>query len=363
MTSPAANLDPLTSMRNPQAVLRLTALWAVVESGLGGLLHAFKLPLTGLVIGGTAVILITLIAHFAKKPREILRATIIVLIIKALVSPHSPVGAYIAVSFQGVLGWLVYAIARPGYVSSIPYALLAMVESAIQKLLMLVLFFGKPLWTAVDSWGAWVIEKYFPSYADEGLSLSWTLVGGYVGAYILGGILIGVLAVQVHKAMFAYLRELADKPIIFDKETTYVKEDAQLPAKKKKKQRKFFWWIGIAVVLGATIYFGNTADDAIISALLYFVRTLAIVAIWYFLVGPLLAKLFRKWLLGKSSQYASDVEEVMELLPELKSTAKLEYARLLKTHSGFALYKQWLIGVLALSLTLQLSPKPVSDVE
>ena len=362
MTSTATNLNPITSIRNPQAVLRLTALWAVVESGLGGLLHAFKLPLTGLVIGGTAVILITLIAHFAEKPREILRATIIVLIIKALVSPHSPVGAYVAVSFQGVLGWLIYSVARPGYLSTIPFALLAMVESAIQKLLMLVLFFGKPLWSAVDSWGAWVIEKYFPSYVDEGLSLSWTLVGGYVGVYVIGGILIGILAVRVPKAMLSHLKVLADKPIHFDKGESLKREKIPTSIKKKsRKQRKLFWWIGIAVVLGLTIYFGNSTDDAITSALLYFVRTLAIVAVWYFLVGPFLAKLFRKWLLSKSSQYASDVEEVMELLPALKSTAKIEYKRLSKTYTGFALYRQWLIGVLAVSLTLKLPPKPATN--
>jgi len=352
-------------MRNPQAVLRLTALWAVAESGLGGVLHAFKLPLTGLVIGGTAVVLITLIAHFAEKPREILRATIIVLIIKALVSPHSPVGAYIAVSFQGALGWLIYSIARPGYASTIPFALLAMVESAIQKLLMLVLFFGKPLWTAVDSWGNWVIEKYFPSHVEDGLSLSWTLVGGYLGAYIAGGILVGLLAVRIPKAMLAHLNELANKPFQFTKEAVYAEDtEVSTPVKKvNRKQRKLLWWIGIAMVLGATIYFGSSTDDAVTSALLYFVRTLAIVAVWYFLVGPFLAKLFRKWLLGKSSQYASDVEEVIELLPELKSTAKIEYKRLSKTYTGLALYRQWLIGVLAISLTLQLSPKPLTDAE
>jgi len=357
-------------MRNPQAVLRLTALWAVVESGLGGILHAFRLPLTGLVIGGTAVILITLIAHFAEKPREILRATIIVLIIKALVSPHSPIGAYVAVGFQGVAGWLIYSLARPGYATTLPFALIAMVESAIQKLLMLVLFFGKSLWTAVDSWGAWVIRKYFPGHIEESLSLSWTLVAGYVGVYIVGGILVGLLAARVPKAIAKHLDDLANQPITFSMDSIY-KEVSTPLTKGNKKQRRLFWWIGIAIALGVSIYFSNTTNNALTSALLYLVRTLSIVAVWYFLAGPWLANLFRKWLLGKSSHYANELEEVMEVLPQLKQVAKQEFARLSKLHSGFELYRRWLMGVLAISLTLDLSrnltglstPKTISNVE
>lgn len=342
-------------MRNPQAVLRLTALWAVVESGLGGVLHAFKLPLTGLVIGGTAVVLITLIAHFAEKPREILRATIIVLIIKALVSPHSPIGAYVAVSFQGVLGWLVYSIARPSYASSIPYAVIAVIESAIQKLLMLMLLFGKPLWTAVDDWGTWVLERYFPSHVDEGLSLSWTLVAGYLGVYVIGGLLVGLLAARVPKRIDAHLKDLSVEPLTISEASTSENEIDAPGKKRKRKRSKILWWLGVALALGASVYFGNTATNAIASALLYFVRTLAIVAVWYFLVAPWLAKLFRKWLLGRSSRYANELDEVMEILPQLKQIARQEFTSLSKTHSGIGLYRRWLMRVLAVSLTIELS--------
>lgn len=349
-------------MRNPQAVLRLTALWAVVESGLGGILHAFRLPLTGLVIGGTAVILITLIAHFAEKPREILRATIIVLLIKALVSPHSPIGAYIAVGFQGILGWLIYSIMRPGYVSSIPFALIALVESAIQKLLMLLLFFGKPLMTAVDGWGMWVLERYFPSHVDDGLSLSWTLVAGYVGVYIVGGLVVGILAVRVPKAIAAHLDDLSNQSdFSFTMESIYEEETPVIVKKGSRKRRRFIWWIGIALALGSSIYFGNSTNDALSSAILYLVRTVAIVAIWYFLVGPWLARLFRKWLLGQSSQYANDLEEVMEVLPQLKQVAKQEFGKLSASYTGLSLYRRWLMRVLAVSLTIELSPKPAQE--
>ncbi len=368
MTSLTANSTSLQHS-STQAVLRLTALWAVVESGLGGVLHAFKLPLTGLVIGGTAIVLITLIAHFAAKPREILRATVIVLIIKALVSPHSPIGAYLAVSFQGVLGWIIYSVLRPGYASSLPFALLSMVESAIQKLLMLVLFFGKPLWTSVDSWGNWVMEKYFPSHVEEGLSLSWTLVAGYVGVYVVGGILVGLLAARIPSRIATHLAELEEQPFAFSDPSVQENVEAPPVKKRNKKQRRLLWWIGIALALGASIYWGESSNSAVSSAVVYLVKTLAIVAVWYFLVGPWLARIFRKWLLGRSSQYANELDEVMEVLPQLKQVAKQEFTRLSESYSGVGLYRRWLMRVLAVSLTNELSrnptgppaPKPMTD--
>ena len=79
----------LDGLDRDRAVERLTALWALNEAGLGGLIHAMRVPFTGIVVGSTAVVLIALIAFFAeKKAKAILKATVIVLLIKAAASPH-----------------------------------------------------------------------------------------------------------------------------------------------------------------------------------------------------------------------------------------------------------------------------------
>jgi len=85
-------------------ITRLSALWALSESMLGGLLHAAHIPLRGMIISSAAVIIICLIAHFSEKNGEILKATIIVLIIKGAISPYTPFAAYLAVFMQGLLG-------------------------------------------------------------------------------------------------------------------------------------------------------------------------------------------------------------------------------------------------------------------
>ena len=94
-----------------RAVERLTALWALNEAGLGGLIHALRVPFTGIVVGSTAVVLIALIAFFAeRKAKAILKATVIVLLIKAAASPHTPLPAYASVTFQGLAGALLFGL-------------------------------------------------------------------------------------------------------------------------------------------------------------------------------------------------------------------------------------------------------------
>ena len=52
------------------SIQRLVTIWALSEATLGGVLHALKIPLTGIFINGTAVIIIVLIAFFADKIRR-----------------------------------------------------------------------------------------------------------------------------------------------------------------------------------------------------------------------------------------------------------------------------------------------------
>ena len=88
-------------MDRARAVERLTALWALNEAGLGGLIHALRIPFTALVVGSTAVVLIALIAYFSERSaRALVKATIVVLLVKGAASPHTPLPAYGAVALQ-----------------------------------------------------------------------------------------------------------------------------------------------------------------------------------------------------------------------------------------------------------------------
>jgi hypothetical protein len=84
-------------------------LWALSESGLGGMMFALKIPFTGFFVGGFAVVMLGLIAHFSySNYKKTVEATVIVLLVKATVNPHLPPPAYLAVAFQGFSAALLF---------------------------------------------------------------------------------------------------------------------------------------------------------------------------------------------------------------------------------------------------------------
>src|SRR5687767_5786888 len=93
---------------NATLYYRLVALWVVCEAFAGGLMHAAKIPFTGMVVSSLAVACIMLIAYHVPSRSAILKATVTVAFFKLLLSPHSPPTAYIAVFFQGYLGYLLF---------------------------------------------------------------------------------------------------------------------------------------------------------------------------------------------------------------------------------------------------------------
>jgi hypothetical protein len=47
-------------------------------------------------------------------------------------------------------------------------------------------------------------------------------------------------------------------------------------------------------------------------------RSIIITIIWLTLVGPIVKKLFQKYLAGKKSFYADEISEIMDLFPQFK---------------------------------------------
>src|SRR4028118_434579 len=121
-----------------QIYYRLVALWVLCEGVLGGLTHAIKIPFTGIVVSSGAVICICLIAYYVPVKGAIIKATIIVAVFKMMLSPHSPPTAYIAVFFQGLLGQILFFNLNFYRVSCVILGVFAMVESAVQRILVLV---------------------------------------------------------------------------------------------------------------------------------------------------------------------------------------------------------------------------------
>ncbi|WP_296383304.1 hypothetical protein [Winogradskyella sp.] len=294
-------------MKNNKSIIdKLTALWALNESGLGGFLHVFNTPFTGLIVGGIAILLISLIAYYAEnKWQAILKALVIVLIIKMAVSPYSPFGAYVAVSFQAVFGAFLFSKFSWKGATIIILGMVTFLESALQKLLILTIVYGTELWEAINIYGTWVQKKL--NFISE-TSTSTALIIVYLVVYGICGFLAGF-----------FIKSIVE--IIANQKEVCFYLDGEINTSEDRKGKLSFkakaiwvWLIVVAVIVLAFSVFGGTLFGWQ-KAIYVLLRSFLILMLWYLVLGPFLLKLIRKYLNKKESQYKEDVANAMDLFP------------------------------------------------
>ena len=321
-----------TSQQRINAIQRLTALWAFTESGLGGIMHALQIPFTGLLVGGMAVIMICLIAEFSNHAyKQILKSVIIVLIVKAMAAPFTPVTAYLAVSFQGLLGFALFSLLQVNFFSIILLSTIAMLESAIQKLLVLTIFFGESLLKAVDNMIAFA-GKQLGYIVSNG---SHWIVAFYLAIYLAGGFFIAWLA---HRTIKNF--DTAN-PLYILQESAKINADLTKSSKPAKKAgfKKIVALILIMVMLSVVLFLFSTDNkQGWVEVLKTITWTLSAMLIWFVLIGPLFTKSIQKLLKKKESRYNEEVATALSFLPVLKILAALAWQQS-KLHTGF---KRWL---------------------
>ena len=304
-------MKPLSS-ESAATLQRLTLLWALSESGLGGVFHALRSPFTGLVVGGLALLLIRLLAEAAGGDRrQILKATAIVLLVKFSVSPHSPVNAYLAVAFQGALGALL--LGRPGFgrPALLAFTFIACAQMALQKLVVTTLLYGFSLWEAIDR-VALEAARHLPELGlSPGFHASLLLVGIYAGIHLLAGLVLGLFAWRLPDRLRSVepaecLREGGD-------------EAAAGPPRRRPFLRRLAASLPILVFLGLVWWLLPEGGSG--AALRVLLRALIMIGLWYVLVSPLLLGLLRRLLRGRASRYAGEIDFVLEQLPGLRRAA------------------------------------------
>jgi hypothetical protein len=280
---------------------RIVALWAVCEGMLGGIIHGFNLPGTGLFISSASVICICLLAwHFPAKG-VILKATIIVSIFKMILSPYSPLTAYIAVLFQGVAGEIVFMNRKTFRLSCILLAVLALTESAIQRILVLTIIYGTTFWKAVDQF----ISKLT---GDRHLTnASWYIAVVYVLVHLVAGIFIGRYASRLPVNLDTSFTN-------YDDEVTGVEVPGAKPKRAKKLALFTVWLLLFVLYLQSEFRIGRPLLPAALS-LQIIIRSVLIVFLWYFILSPLLSMWLKKWLGKKQYLFKDDVEAIVAIIP------------------------------------------------
>ncbi len=306
------------------AVQRLTALWAFTESGLGGIMHAFKIPFTGLLVGGMALVMISLIAFIAGHPyKQVLKSAVIVLIVKAMVSPHTPPAAYMAVSFQALLGYGLFRMMGVNMISILFLSVVSMIESAVQKVIILTLFLGQSLWKAMDALVGYVAGQLGFATSNG----SYWVIGIYMLIYIAGGFVVAWLAYR----SIQRFRVIQEEEIIFTG-----MEAAPNTVERKKTYRKLWILIIAALLLSLVLFvFAPGNRQGWLAAARSISWTVSAIFIWYVFLGPLLTRLIRQALEKKKGKYADEVLQVLSFLPVLRRLATMAWQQS-KKHSGFS---------------------------
>ena len=296
-----------------QIYYRLITLWVLCEAILGGMMHAVKIPFTGIVVSSGAVICISLIAYYVPKKGAILKATIIVAIFKMMLSPHTPPTAYVAVFFQGLMGQILFFNLRYFRVSCILLAVLALVESAIQRIIVLAVLYGNNFWNTVNEF----IRKLTNDSRVTDYSLM--VATGYIILHAFIGLLVGVFAGSIvwQSKSWSILHAEYLIPYTNENDIIPVKPAA---TKRKKKVEYFFIFIWIVLILlfvQSYFHIGVSLLPSLIT-LQILLRSVLIVLTWYFLISPLLSSLIKKWLAHQQIKSKSDINQVVLLLPSTK---------------------------------------------
>jgi hypothetical protein len=295
----------------------LTALWAFSESVVGGILHGFKVPLSGAWLSGFAAILISLMSLFSTRG-EILKASIIVIIIKVTISPYTPLTAHIAVFLQGCLGEVFFLSKRFYKISAVLFAVTIIILSGIQRILILTILFGNTLWKSIDTYANIVISELFGNKNLKIFSASIVIISAYIFIHLVMGLVVGFIAGKLPPWIN---NNISDENMV---NADFSEYDAKFPEVKRKKKR---WWnkksgrVFLSVLLLMVIYsyfHPELGKSYTIELIIMIVRSFVILFLWFTLVSPLLYKVFRKIIDKKQIRYISQTDKIISTFPELK---------------------------------------------
>jgi nucleoside-triphosphatase THEP1 len=289
---------------------RLIALWVLCEAMLGGIIHGFKIPVSGLIVGSCAVICICLIAYYVPVKGAIIKATIIVAIFKMMLSPQAPPPAYIAVFFQGLMGELLFWKKRFFRFSCLLLGVIALLESGLQRIIVLTIIYGNDLWKAINDFINGITKQ------KTATNYSFIIGGGYVLLHFVAGLLAGWWASVLPARITKWSKEDGNKIVTRKNIATSI----PIHTKRKTKLKKglFIVWI-LLIVLYIQSYFkiGTPLLPSHIS-LKILLRSLIIILSWYFILGPLLKQLLHYWLQKRRTQSQQDIQQVLQLLPSMQ---------------------------------------------
>ena len=218
-------MNRISEVHRNSLFYRLIALWVVIEAFLGGIIHSFNLPISGLIVASGAVICLSLIAQYCQVKGAILKATVIVALFKLMLSPQASPTAYIAVFFQGLLAQLLFTSNKYFSIKCIVLSVLALVQSGMQKIIVLTLLYGVDFYKAIDE----MVGKLLHTKAHYSFSIY--IAAAYVFIHLITGLVVGLFTASLPNKIITWKAKYS----LFTIDLNNTEEEV----KKKKPRHKF----------------------------------------------------------------------------------------------------------------------------
>lgn len=283
---------------------------------------------------------------------EILKASIIVVLIKATISPYVPLTAHVAVLMQGLLGEIFFFSKKFFKISAMIFAITIVVLSGVQRILTLTIVFGNTLWNSIDTYSRILISKFFGENSSQNLvSASLVIISAYIFLHFLIGFLMGFVAGKLPAWINRNISEegvISFDPAEYEEKFPEIKKDRKRKRWWNKKSGKIFLFVVLVLVI-FSYFHPNLGKDYSIDLLIMLLRSFLIIFLWFTLISPLLYKAFRKMIDKKQISYLAKTDKILSTFPELKKISLYSWNRSLKL-KGFLRLKYFITSTLILSL-------------
>lgn len=305
-------------------IFRFTALWAFIESGVGGLLHILQLPFSGVFLTGCSILIISLIYVMSDfKAKEVFKSLSLVLIIKLALSPQTPFTAYIAVSFQAVISLVIYYFFNVNFISILFISLLTYWESAFQKVIVLTILFGKNLYQSIDEFVNKYIGNLFPILHNHA---SFYLLSVYFLVYTLAAL---AMAFIIHRSIKILIKGKGYLEVIKEKEKEELPEISE-DQNNFKTISYFKILLAVLLFLISIMYF--IADVNKLGH--YLAKTLFVFIVWFFVFIPFFKYCIILILKKKQTELKTQYQDILNFFPRIKLFTIQAYMES-KDKSGF----------------------------
>jgi hypothetical protein len=215
-------------------------------------------------------------------------------------------------------------------VSCLLLGVLVLLESGLQRIIVLTVVYGNDLWQAINTFINGITGQ------TTLINYSYILVAGYVLVHLAAGILVGLLAGRLPQRIRLWSALHKDYLLTMDTNNSETMGVAASTKRKSKiRKRVIFIWLALLILyLQSSLDIGPALLPANI-AFKIFIRSLLFILTFYFIVGPCLTSLINRWLQNRKVNENEIIQNILQFLPGTKQLVSKSW-QLAAHHKGIS---------------------------